>query len=78
MGQFHDDVGSTVGLEKIEDPNHGRGATERRQCSRFFEKALAAPDEFLGMFRRAWQDSGGAISQRERARQVFLDGDVTI
>ena len=46
--------------------------------ARLIEEALASPGELLGMIRRARQHRRAALAQRQRRRQIFLDGDVAM
>ena len=53
-------------------------AVEPRQGARLVEETLAAPGELLGMIGRARHHGGAPLAQRERGRQVLLDGDVAM
>ena len=78
LDQRHHHIGSAVGLEEVEDAHDRRRPVEPRQGARLVEKTFAAPRKLLGMLGRVRQHRGAALAQRQRRRQILLDGDVAI
>ena len=76
LDQRHHHVGGAVGFEKVVHPDNGGRAVEPSQGACLVEEAFAAPRELLGMVGRERQHGGAALAQRQRRRQVLLDGDV--
>ena len=75
LDQRHHHVGGAVGFEEVVHPYDGR-AVEPSQGAGLVEEAFAAPRKLLGMVGRVRQHRGAALAQRQRRRQILLDGDV--
>ena len=76
--EFHHHVGRAVGLDEIEDLHDGRRFMKACQGPALSHEAFPSPREILGDLGGAWQHRRAVLANRERRRQVFLQGNFAV